>query len=1127
MAPKRRNGEGEGSQEPFKPVSSEEQRETIARCCIFKYLTKGQTLDSCKGNYKMKCNFCNKPPFQGSQSRGADHFAKGRCPRVTPEGGGGWQGRRALRRRRLCRRRGENCLTRATGRGSKGGRRRRGCGGVRSIPARGGFREPRAGCQPTGHVAMDGRGKRRADTAPTASAPEPKRLKQVRLDEVYGPEWQATFDHLFVQWWYISGIPFETARMAEYGALSQHVLNMPRGVKPALPQFRRIAGNEIQEERLHIADKLRDIRGQMDHTGVTILIDGRKSLNFEPIINFLAVGQSGAFLYTTVRREGVDAETADVVLRRWKKVFEDFGAKKINAICTDSASVYVAAGRALRDDPDPDIRRIPWLPCSVHCCNLMLSDMVKDKTWAIELLTRARAVVHFIMSHGSDLALFRIYSARADRDTRGGRVSGSTASGEEARGRGRRGREFTQQKKVAEMTLEYICTHTGFDRRGERYRLVRQQLYDFHSRGPRYDWGGDDGTGDEDLCQGVDETQAIADCWVLHGGCAPELCSIATRLMYTWVCASPAQRNWALDERIHEKRHNGLDFMKLTEMVEMCANKKLLTCRARRRGLVLPWGDVEEGLDDVPEPHRSGTLPPGSLTDAEIKRQARKVHVFRSRQWNALAMALSIPRPHITGGRMLTPAGVLTTLGRITAPLLQLLWVRACLCLHLVRSLWVDGRLVLNLLVVQLDMSRAYVVEAVTAARLAAESRHASHVTGTVDGHNGDDDDTRVGLDDTFGDGIARRRDDDEGDGDDVAVTADAGGLPVCDGTDEDRQLDVAHVALTDALKHRPEVEDVVPDRIEEDMDPDGAVRTAPVGAPAVTVSPLEHHAAGIDPLMGRSRHILQRLWKVVPLSSLLPVSPSLPSGVSGDDARSMEMADLFEQLTGQRVIEPGGVSWGAGSAGAGARPRSPGAVSGRRGESGASVVGGGAGRTVAIAQPTLSGASVGGGDAAAAAATPQGRGHVEASPSPSSKGKGKSVSWSDISRVTKKLKDAMPGVTGERRDRGGRLSEMFADAAGWVRKGDRLEHPRAGSSSVVDGQGRTMVAPPSRPPTARAAHRDGQRPPKGRSSTRAPAVGRLPHPFSEDIVNPTTLPSSRGGCLSTAHRILEEEPRL
>ncbi|GBG85516.1 hypothetical protein CBR_g40155 [Chara braunii] len=102
----------------------------------------------------------------------------------------------------------------------------------------------------------------------------------------------------------------------------------------------------------------------------------------------------------------------------------------------------------------------------------------------------------------------------------------------------------------------------------------------------------------------------------------------------------------------------------------------------------------------------------------------------------------------------------------------------------------------------------------------------------------------------------------------------------------------------------------------------------------------------------------------------------------------------------------------------------------------------------------------------------------------------------------------------------------MFADAAGWVRKGDRLEHPGAESSCAADRRGSTMVAPPSRPPTAGAAQRDGHRRPKGRSSTHALPGARPPPASLEDDPDPVTLQTSRGGCISTAHRILDEEQR-
>ncbi|GBG68015.1 hypothetical protein CBR_g1135 [Chara braunii] len=1402
MAGKRKKGEGEGAKEAFVLVKDDDQREAIRRCCVFKYLTKGQMLESCKGNFKMmKCRFCDQPPFQGSQARGAEHFTKGRCPKVTPEvlvdiwntTQYPFDQRRERQVRDYMEYRGirnnrevgvgvgeddeVHDVLDQEGADSEGGR----CGGeddemdtgaegegegptedggeddVQELGASlqgGSLKARRTAHQTRTRAPMDGRGKRRADTAPAARVPDPKRLKQVRLDEMYDPEWQTTFDHLFVQWWYIGGVPFERARMPEYRALTRHLQNMPRGMKSTLPQFKRIAGSGIQEKRAYIADKLRDIREQMQHTGATILTDGRKSLNSEPIANFLAVGKSAAFLFTTVRREGVDAEKSDVVLQRWKKVFEKFGVRNINAICTDSASVYVAAGRALCNDPDPGIRRIPWLPCFVHCYNLMLSDMVKDKTWAIDLLTRARAAVRFIRCHGSALALFRSYSARADRDARADRLGGSTAGGVGTVGRPRRGRELlypcqtrfclfgrgdlevgvdetspgwhaagllrscmpsararpcchpsfqSQEAELrllpiseaqrsaeegAEMTLLYIYTQTGFDRQGDRYRLVRRQLYDFHARGPRYDWGGDAGTGDEDTCEGPDETQAIADWWVLHGSCAPELCAIATRLMYTWVCASPAERNWVLHERIHEKRRNGLDFTKLTEMVEMCANKKLLAYSAG--GVIDGRGDRAPGaqdaacLDDSPplavqtvfgrrvahielyheeieydpptDPHAADEMEAEPWTDPEdleqrgsdtpdvgdesdgesdheaacdMRSRDRQSHCDVDRMTPPLTRSatdrgrkqtqvvrsssedeggdrcddgdaaddedsnvkregpdqdrgygdehgfdgvdgsgpiedgaggafLVTPGPSAAGGggsgghgvglevpqgsipsgifsddfdlgrpptsnarrggvRVQTPvsevahliklvfgsvsSGLLTEAARASGEIQESRTGddigRVARRLHMDPedvleeerlARMVSGCATTQRLALEQDTTRAREmgcsVEEVTAARLAAECRHdgpadvadggglctEGQVVDRADDHQ---EDARVGLGGLCGASDTVLPTIDEAHGGDGAATTDAAGLLGCDGTEVEGHVDRALVgvvvaAMEDVVADHTQdglvaVDSMVAHRNEEERQVDpGDVVAHPVEAHVPSMSPLELHTAGIDPVMGRSRHISKRLWKAVPPSSFVPVSPPAASGVSGDIGKTMEMADLFEQLTGQRVIEPGGVSWGAGPVAAGTRPACAGAVSGRGGESGGSVVGGGGGPAVVGGRLGLSGGSVGWGEGSAAPATAGGRGQVQGSPSPSSKAKGKSVSWSGISRVTCKLKDAMPGVMGERRDREGRLTKMFADAAGWVRKGDRLEHPGAGSSCAADRRGSTMVAPPS-----------------------------------------------------------------
>ncbi|GBG77860.1 hypothetical protein CBR_g25792 [Chara braunii] len=589
------------------------------------------------------------------------------------------------------------------------------------------------------------------------------------------------------KWWYIGGVSFERTRMAKYSALTKHLQNMPRGMRPALPQFKRIAASDIQEERAHVADKLRDIREQMQYTRATILTDGRKSLNSEPIVNFLAAGQSGAFLFTTVRREGVDAETSNVVLQRWKKVFEKFGTKNINSICTDSASVYVAVGRALCNDPDPD-------------------------------------------------------------------------------------------KNVAQMTLHGLC--------------VRTSASDFaHHIGS------------------------------VFGG----------------------------------------------------ASSGMLTRAARASG------EIEEGesgdvmpLSPVPRVARRLDMDPEDVLEEERLRQT----VLRCATTQRLAWEQDTTREREMG------------------------------C----------------------------IVEEVTGARLAAECTH--------DGH---------------------------------ADVVDGGGLFT-----EGHMVDRAY------------------------GEKEGARRSHSGWSCRGGCCGCTSQRGGAT--CGPRRHLSKRLLEVVPPSSFVPVSPPLPSGVSEDIGRSMEMADLFEQLTGQRVIEPGGVSWEAGLVAGGTRPACAGVVSGRGGESGGSVVGGGCGPTIVGRRSGLSGGSVGGGEGSAAAATTGGRGHVQGSPSPSSKAKGKSVTWSDINRVTRKLKDAMPGVTDERRDHKGRLTEMFADAAGWVQKGDRLEHPGAGSSCVTERRGDKVVAPPSRPPAAGVAQRDGHQRPKGRPSTRALPGARLPSALLADPPDPVTL---------------------
>ncbi|GBG91686.1 hypothetical protein CBR_g53500 [Chara braunii] len=280
--------------------------------------------------------------------------------------------------------------------------------------------------------------KRKTSSQPLPATATTKKLRQSRMEESFDPKWQRDRDAYFLQWFYACGIPFHAARRPEYNTFRRHLATCPPRVHPSLPNYRRISGDGIVKQDKDVAEMLATLRRDVVVTGTTILTDGRKSITAYQIVNFLAVGSSGAYLLRTVQRDGAEQDTASVVLRRWKKVLDDFGIENVNAICTDSTGTYVAAAKFLAQDKDLQYSCITWPPCAVHVRNLMLSDIDKDGRdggvgHTEDTIIKARAVVRFIRSHGAALTLFRRFSAR--HPTKGQTAPSSALSGTSGRGR--------------------------------------------------------------------------------------------------------------------------------------------------------------------------------------------------------------------------------------------------------------------------------------------------------------------------------------------------------------------------------------------------------------------------------------------------------------------------------------------------------------------------------------------------------------------------------------------------------------------------------------------------------------------------------------------------------------------
>ncbi|GBG66369.1 hypothetical protein CBR_g60020 [Chara braunii] len=424
----------------------------------------------------------------------------------------------------------------------------------------------RAGADTAEAGASAGKRKEREDgDRPTAAAATQKRMRQNTITKSFTSKWQMEFKKKWLQ-------------------------DLPGPVKVLWPSENEIADIETI---VHTADDveadLAEVRAPFYVTGAAIMLDGRKSRDARPIVNFLAGGSCGVMLVRTMNREG-ERDRAPDVLARWIKVFDDFSPKWVNAICTDSASAYVAAANMLQGPQQrPEHRRITWLSCAVHVCNKMLSDIGCSGPWSKDIIVRGRAVVRFIKEHGAALHIFRGESTQMGLiypcETRFASVFAMverllalrsalerTVDGDAwdaaahllcPSRRDLRYFEGVVSEYDASLVREaetYILSQTGFSVASHDYATACAQLRDFHTRRGTIAWGGRDGDRDAQRCR--------------------------------------AERNWVVHEGVQTKKRNRLEFEKVANLVEISANVRLLSHQWAGRGFALPW-TLDESLLDV------------------------------------------------------------------------------------------------------------------------------------------------------------------------------------------------------------------------------------------------------------------------------------------------------------------------------------------------------------------------------------------------------------------------------------------------------------------------------------------------------------------------------------------------
>ncbi|GBG84302.1 hypothetical protein CBR_g38272 [Chara braunii] len=97
--------------------------------------------------------------------------------------------------------------------------------------------------------------------------------------------------------------------------------------------------------------------------------------------------------------------SAAVIAKLREEVIREIGVHTVNAICTDNAGVNKGAAMILSRSVDPNIAKIPWVPCTAHTLSLLLKDVSK-LSWVSKIVKRTKMMAKFTKDHHRTVALF-------------------------------------------------------------------------------------------------------------------------------------------------------------------------------------------------------------------------------------------------------------------------------------------------------------------------------------------------------------------------------------------------------------------------------------------------------------------------------------------------------------------------------------------------------------------------------------------------------------------------------------------------------------------------------------------------------------------------------------------------
>ncbi|XP_072955788.1 uncharacterized protein [Typha angustifolia] len=349
---------------------------------LWRYVTKMEKLGEGGGNHNFRCNYCQQV-YKGSYYRVKAHLLKisghgiRGCPKVSSE--------HVMEMKRVV------DITEMRIKNSM----------PKQIPLPK-FGQAASSSSSVGGVGFDMGGTSRKKRA-IGMAPIEKSFNSGAHNQLYCE---------IARMFYSAGLPFHLARNPHYVRAFQFAANNNiSGFVP--PGYNMLRTTLLQQERANIEMLLNPIRSTWGEKEVSIVCDGWTDAQRRPLINFLAVTESGPMFLRAVNCEG-EYKDKFFISNLIIKIIEEVGPHNVVQVVTDNAPVCKAAGMLL----EARFSHIFWTPCVVHTLNLALKNICAAKnteaneivfdecSWISVIAGDVMCIKNFIMQHSMRLAIF-------------------------------------------------------------------------------------------------------------------------------------------------------------------------------------------------------------------------------------------------------------------------------------------------------------------------------------------------------------------------------------------------------------------------------------------------------------------------------------------------------------------------------------------------------------------------------------------------------------------------------------------------------------------------------------------------------------------------------------------------